>query len=133
VLLTVQQSYELLAKHGCYITEICDACGRGIGPVRFTRRGEAGVWCSRECRGGAEAHTPGTCKHCHAVFPKGKRRRTVFCDDACRKAYERASDTKLSRTKPSIYAAFSSGNSRDGVQGHPGAVSPVLGQMGREA
>jgi len=51
--LTVQQSYELLAKHGCYITEIC-ACGRGIGPVRFTRRGDAGVWCSRECRGDGE-------------------------------------------------------------------------------
>ncbi len=49
--LTTQQAYGLLAKHGCYITEICDACGRGIGPVRFTMRGDSGVWCSRECRG----------------------------------------------------------------------------------
>jgi hypothetical protein len=30
--------------------EICDACGKGIGPVRYTRRGYSGVWCSPECR-----------------------------------------------------------------------------------
>jgi hypothetical protein len=52
--LTTQQSYELLAKHGSYITEICDACGKGIGPIRFTRRGDSGVWCSRECQGDGE-------------------------------------------------------------------------------
>jgi hypothetical protein len=54
VRLTVQQSYELLAKHGSYITEICDACGKGIGLVRYTRRGDSWVWCSRECRGDGE-------------------------------------------------------------------------------
>ena len=41
----------------CYIREICDACGRGLGPVRFTRRGEARVGCSRECREDAERPT----------------------------------------------------------------------------
>ena len=49
--LTPQQSYELLAKHGCYAKECCYPCGRVLGPVRFTRRDNAGVWCSRECRG----------------------------------------------------------------------------------
>jgi hypothetical protein len=45
MLLTTQQSYEVLAKHGCYITEICDKCGRGIGPVRYTQREDSSVWC----------------------------------------------------------------------------------------
>jgi hypothetical protein len=49
--LTTQQSYELLAKHGCYVTEVCDKCGQLLGHVRYTRKGDGGVWCSRECRG----------------------------------------------------------------------------------
>lgn len=52
--LTREQSYALLEKHGCYVTEVCDKCGQILGPVRFTRRDDAGVWCSRECRGDAE-------------------------------------------------------------------------------
>lgn len=55
--LTVLQSYELLAKHGCYVTEVCDKCGQLLGPVQYTRRGEIGVWCSRECRGIIEQPT----------------------------------------------------------------------------
>jgi hypothetical protein len=43
VKLTTQQARELLEKRGSYITEFCDACGRGIGPVRFTRRADSGV------------------------------------------------------------------------------------------
>ena len=34
--LTTRQGYVLLNKHGCYITELYDACGKGIGSVRFT-------------------------------------------------------------------------------------------------
>ena len=52
--LTTEQSYALLEKYGCYVTEVCDKCGQILGPVRFTRRDDAGVWCSRECRGDAE-------------------------------------------------------------------------------
>jgi hypothetical protein len=37
--------------------EICDRCGLGIGPVRFTRKDDPGVWCSRECRGDGERRT----------------------------------------------------------------------------
>lgn len=32
--------------------EACDACGAILGCVRFTRRGEPGEWCSRQCRDG---------------------------------------------------------------------------------
>ena len=109
MLLTVQQSYALLAKFGCYIKELCDKCGRGIGPVCYTRMGETGVWCSRQCRDGVEAREPRTCKHCKARLPENKRRGAAFCDDACRKAASRKDDIpdlKLSRTKPSIYGRF---------------------------
>jgi len=54
MILSPAQSYALLEKHSCYITEICDKCGRGLGPVRFIVGGELGVWCSRECRGDSE-------------------------------------------------------------------------------
>ena len=106
--LTAQQSYQLLAAHGSYITEICDGCGSGIGPLRYTRRGEASAFCSRECRDGADAREPGSCRCCKARLPEGKRRGASFCDDACRKAFRRISNRKLSRTKPSIYAGFCS-------------------------
>jgi len=101
----------LLEDRGISVAECCDWCGRLLGAVRFTRRGEPGVWCSRECRDGKEAHEPGTCKHCHAVLPKGKRRGSSYCDDACKQAALRSrhiSDRKLSVTKPSIYAGFCS-------------------------
>ena len=108
MLLTVQQSYALLAKFGCYIKELCDKCGRGIGPVCYTRMGETGVWCSRQCRDGVEAREPRTCKHCKARLPENKRRSASFCDDGCKQAAHRQkiSDLKLSVTKPSIYAGF---------------------------
>lgn len=44
----------LLADRGIYVTEACDRCGQLLGPVRYTRKGESGVWCSRACRGSAE-------------------------------------------------------------------------------
>lgn len=90
MLLTTQQSYELLARHGCYITEICDACGRGIGSVRFTRRDEAGVWCSRECRGDGERHT----------FRKGGRPRKYKNGDDRRAA--KARQQRSYRSRPGV-------------------------------
>jgi hypothetical protein len=53
--LTESQSRALLAKHGVYVTEVCNGCGKILGHVRFTRLGEKGEWCSRECRDGVEA------------------------------------------------------------------------------
>ena len=35
MLLTIQNSYELLAKYGCFAREICDTCGIVLGAVRF--------------------------------------------------------------------------------------------------
>jgi len=104
--LTSELSHALLERHGCYVTEVCDKCGQILGPVRFTRRGEAGVWCSRECRDGAEAHTPGTCKGCGARLPEGKRRGSLYCDDACRKLSTRSRTDELSRTNGPVYAGF---------------------------
>ena len=49
--LTMQESYAALDKFGCYVTEACDRCGKLLGPVRYTQKGDTGVWCSRECRG----------------------------------------------------------------------------------
>jgi len=116
--LTTEQSYALLEKRGCYASQACDKCGQILGPVRFARRNDSGAWCSRDCRDGAAAHAPGTCKTCKAQLPEGKRRGAMYCDDACKqaayrsKADARLSETpKLSVTKASIYAAFSSRNS----------------------
>jgi hypothetical protein len=112
--LTKEQSCALLEKHGCYGKEVCDRCGTAVHYAnRFTIRGEAGVWCSRECRDGVKVHEPGTCRHCKARLPEGKRRGAVFCDDACKQAAHRSktdvrtSETpKLSVTNTSIYAGF---------------------------
>jgi hypothetical protein len=49
--LTIAQAYELVSSHGVFARECCDKCGRLLEAVRFTRQGEAGEWCSRECRG----------------------------------------------------------------------------------
>ena len=49
--LTPEQSYELLKKHCCYASEACDKCGQLLGPVRYTRKNDGGVWCSQKCRG----------------------------------------------------------------------------------
>ena len=129
--LTAEQSPAMLEKFGCYVTEVCDRCGTAIHYAnRFTIRGVEGEWCSRECRDGLKAHEPGTCQHCKAKLSEDKRHGTVFCDDACRKAAQRASrmvqtvkTAKLSRTKPSIYAVFSSEKLPDGMSGYAEAES----------
>ena len=104
--LTTEQAYLLLEKHGCYVTEACDKCGRLLGAVRFTGKNDSGVWCSRECRDGDKAHAPRTCKACRARLPEGKRRGALYCDDACRKSAVRSRSDELSRTKRPIYAGF---------------------------
>jgi hypothetical protein len=123
--LTKAQSHALLKKHNCFVSEACDKCGQILGPVRFTRKGESGEWCSRECRDGAETQTPGICKACRARLPEGKRRGTHFCDDACRKAAARSKTAELSRTKTPIYAGFSNEKDPVGISGHPRAFGGV--------
>ena len=41
-------------ERGIYVTEACDTCGQLLDPVRYTRRGEPGEWCSRACRDGVK-------------------------------------------------------------------------------
>jgi hypothetical protein len=120
--LTTEQSSTLLEKRGSYVKEACDRCGTAIHYAnRFTIRGDAGVWCSRECRDGVMVHEPGTCRHCKANLPEGRRRGAAFCDDACKQAAHRsktdarASETlKLSVTNTSIYAGFCTGSEAPG-------------------
>jgi hypothetical protein len=98
--LTPNQSRKLLSPFGVYVTEACDRCDHLLGAVRFTRRGDAGVWCSRECRDGKEAHAPGTCKGCGASLA-GLRRGTKFCSDVCRVRETRKSQpAQISRNTP---------------------------------
>src|SRR5215467_8140027 len=53
--LTTEQARQFLERYGCYLLEACDKCGQLLlGPVRYTRKNESGVWCSQECRGDAE-------------------------------------------------------------------------------
>jgi hypothetical protein len=99
MMLTTKQSYELLAKHGCYVKEICDECNKLLGAIRFTRLGQTRVWCSRECRDGTQAHAPGTCWSC-GVSLAGLRRGTRFCSAVCRVRESRKSQTrKISRNE----------------------------------
>ena len=91
--LSVEQSRALLEKYGCYVTEACDKCGRVLGAVRFSRHYDCGVWCSRVCRNGPEAHAPGTCWNCGASLA-GLRRGTRFCSGTCRKRENRKSWTR---------------------------------------
>lgn len=44
----------LLADRGVFALEACDKCGQLLGSVRYTRQGESGVFCSRNCRGDRE-------------------------------------------------------------------------------
>jgi hypothetical protein len=81
--LTEAQSRELLRSHGIYVTEVCNECRKVLGPVRFTRYGEPGVWCSRLCRDGVERKA-GACRSCGASL-EGKRKGALFCSDVCRK------------------------------------------------
>jgi hypothetical protein len=86
MMLTTQQSCDLLAKHWVFAREICDKCGVVLGAVRFTRRNDSGVWCSRECRGDGERR----------AIRKGGRPRKHETDAERQRAYR----ANLSVTKP---------------------------------
>jgi hypothetical protein len=53
--LTTEQQRELRERHGICADEACDSCRKVLGEVRFTRIGEPGEWCSRQCRDGLAA------------------------------------------------------------------------------
>ena len=78
--LTAAQSWRIFEQHGCWVNEACDKCGQALGAVRYTRRGEDGVFCSRECRGIVE----------QPAIRKGGRPRKYLSDAEKQKAYRQA-------------------------------------------
>lgn len=80
--LSQEQSGQLLLAHGICITEACDRCGKILGHVRWTTRGEPGAWCSQKCRDRIERQA-GMCQGC-GVSLQGKRKGARFCSDVCR-------------------------------------------------
>ena len=89
--ITEEQSRLLLAKHGVYVTEVCDQCGKILGHVRFTRYGEPGAWCSRLCRDGSVAAER------HKTTRKGGRPRKYETDRE-RRAVERRQNVARQQT-----------------------------------
>jgi len=55
MLLPIELRRQLQVDRNVYVMEVCDRCGQLLGPIRFTRRDDSGVWCSASCRGGVEA------------------------------------------------------------------------------
>ncbi len=53
--LTTEQQEKIRLERGICVNEVCDGCHALLGEVRFTRYGQPGEWCSRECRDGIEA------------------------------------------------------------------------------
>ena len=80
--LTEDQSRKLVRAHGIFVREVCDKCSRALGPVRWTRPNETGVWCSKVCRDG-ERQEYGKCRGCGTRLA-GKRRDSVYCSRTCR-------------------------------------------------
>ena len=85
-------------SQGLCVTEKCDGCGKLLNQtVQYTIAGRREVCCSPICRDNAffgDRHeakkraTPGRCTYCGGSL-KGKKRGSIFCDDACRKAHSR--------------------------------------------
>ena len=73
---------DLLRTRGVYATEACDKCGQILGPVRYSRYGEKGEWCSRLCRDGVE-HKAGACRGCETSL-NGRRKGAIYCGRTCR-------------------------------------------------
>jgi hypothetical protein len=94
--LSAELRRRLVTDTGQYATEACDHCGRILGPVRFTRKDETGVWCSRLCRDGEiaaakhEASRKGRCVHCGLALSSEERTDAKYCDAACKKAAQRS-------------------------------------------
>jgi hypothetical protein len=84
---------------GLYVTEKCDACGKVLNQtIHYTTAERQQVYCSAVCRDTAffgdrrqaeKLARPGRCAHCGGSL-RGKKRGTLYCDDACRKAYSRS-------------------------------------------
>ena len=111
--LTEAQSRELLTTHGAYVAEACDRCGKIFGPVRYTRQGEKGEWCSQHCRDGVERKV-GACRGCETPL-NGKRKDAIYCNRTCR----------MRKVRRAIHESAISVNTPIADKGLTGAISSV--------
>ncbi len=87
-----------LRSQGLYITQKCDGCRKLLNQtVHYMIAGRPELYCSATCRDTAfftdrneakKRATPGKCAYCGGSL-QGKKRGSIFCDDACRKAQSR--------------------------------------------
>jgi len=105
----------LLADRGVFARECCDKCGQVLGAVRYTRRGEAGAWCSRACRGDRE----------QPAIHRGGRPRKHATDADRQRSYRAA----LSVTKPLCSLTETKDLQR---QKHPLTTTPLGSSQGQE-
>jgi hypothetical protein len=112
--LTREQSRKLLPERGIWITEACDKCGKLLGSVRWTCRGEPGEWCSIACRDGIEAGTSKSnlrgCLECGTRLD-AKRADAKFCSRTHMMRYRRCKLSKSAEKRQII------GNTTTGKQG----------------
>ena len=96
--LSREQQDGLKAQQGICANEVCDKCQKPLDHIRYTRRDEAGEWCSRLCRDGVDAaerytatrkQAKGRCWQCSLPMPADQRTDSKFCDSACKKANQR--------------------------------------------
>ena len=116
---------------GLYITQKCDGCGRLLNQnVHYTITGRSELFCSSPCRDNAffgdwrevmKRAAPGKCTYCGGRL-EDKKRGSIFCDDACRKALSRKNqriatrELEKSRTPTQLNQAV--GDPKTGRQGN---------------
>ncbi len=72
--LTREQIQILFCERGVWITEACDRCGKLLGAVRWTIKGQPGEWCSAQCRDGIKAPEPKVAASAQSKRRVGSRR-----------------------------------------------------------
>jgi hypothetical protein len=105
--LTREQSQKLVQERGIWVTNACDRCGRLLGAVRWTRRGEPGEWCSALCRDGVKPEErkadSKTCRECgttvHAILDKAQTEEAIV---AARDQLLGMADIAIKRVQQSI-------------------------------
>lgn len=83
MLLSREQVKKLRLERNVCADEACSKCGKVLGETRLTSSNRPGEWCSRECRDGANALTPGKCRGCNTPLT-GLRKGTIWCSNTCR-------------------------------------------------
>lgn len=95
MLLSSELRAQLQCDRGLYVTEACDRCGKLLGPVRYTRRSDVGMWCSRGCRDGVTAAEK-------RILSKGGRPRKYKSNAEKCRAHRSRIENLLTDTKPAL-------------------------------